>query len=154
MSASVCASEIYKRFTAFYNTEDEFKRCNPESLLCKYNECTLNGPYFVIYVRGIRSLPDSVADSMRAWFDARDCRLLWNRDGTTEFSVPFSAVMPRRRFLFDFVDELTQPRNLLIILISLVVLFLSLFFVFAVPDEDKRAWVRGIGSWFFKPAAK
>ena len=142
-STDALAADAYRRFQDFFSQHDEFCRLNPQALVRPYKDCLLLGnAVVVLYVQGLRSLSDAVGVALRQWFDHPGCRVLFRGDGTAEFSVPLEALVPRpppkRAGLVAFLDDLTRPANLGLMLLSLATLFAAMMFAFYLPDADKR----------------
>lgn len=151
---------IYSRFNAFYSvTAAEYlSRLNPQASCQPYNQCRWVGTKYVITVRGVEQVPlrDLLLAFQRHFNGCMDCDIVAG-NGSLEFSVPLAAVLvpddggqqqqqQDASSLLGFINYITQPLNLLAILMALVILFIALYYLWMFTPAQKIAlWNRIFG---------
>jgi len=162
--ARLCAF-LYHRFKNFFDHSTQFRLKNPQSHLVPYAACNIYGSKYALVVRNMKEMTSALTDEFRSHFDyCMECDASMQPDSDTRFFVPMwlpvPTLFPERyrgklkqvppQGFWDHVDRILDTRYLGTLFVSLLLLFVALFILYKVPDEDKIQWARGLWNWLYR----
>lgn len=152
---SMCAF-IYRKFEKFVEETPQYLQENPTAMTLPYASCALRGSRYIVYVRSISSLSTAMSDALRAYFECADIQVYPDvRTATAQISFPVTlgatvSYVHKQQpgsGLWQFLEQLTEPGVLFVLLLSLLVVFSAAWIFFRVPDDVMEATMRGVGGW-------